>query len=586
MAEERVQRRLAAILAADMVGYSRLMGADEEGTIERQKERRAELMDPIIASHGGRIVKTMGDGLLVEFPSVVDAVKCAVEVQQAMSEREADVAEDRRIQYRIGINLGDIVIDGDDILGDGVNIAARLEGLAESGGICISGTVFDQVKSKLDAGFEDLGPQVVKNIADPVRAYRVTSTINSAISSDAPTGDIPTSAKPSIAVLAFDNIGGDPEQEYFSDGITEDIITALSHIRQFLVTARNSTFTYKGQAVDLRSVASELGVRYVLEGSVRKSGDRVRITAQLIDGESGNHIWAERYDRDLKDIFAVQDEITQTVVAALLPELARSEIERARRKPPGSLDAWDLYQRGLWHLFRTNKEDNAAASQLFAESVAADPDFVNPYVGIVECCVYDVAMGFAQRDPREAFAPARKALELDHQNAYAHKALGLAHFINRDHRSAIAELQLAIQLNPSDAHFYPYLGFAMAFSGLAEDALDNFLMAMMLSPRDPMLGWFHNGMGVSLLHLQRHEECAEWVRKALQYPNAPWPIRGYLISALAHLGRMEECQKEVANLLELHPDCTISLLQQSRLTTDQAYTDHFVEGLRKAGLPG
>jgi TolB-like protein len=398
-------------------------------------------------------------------------------------------------------------------------------------------------------------------------------------------GGAPLPNKPSIAILAFDNISGDPDQEYFSDGVTEDIITALSHIRQFRVTARNSSFTYKGQSVDVRNVARELGVRYVLEGSVRKSNRRVRVTAQLIDGESGNHLWAERYDRELEDIFTVQDEITHTIVAALQPEITRSEIERALQKPPESLDAWDLYQRGLWHLYRNNKEDIAAARQMFEQAVDAESDFIGSYVGIVECDIHDLTFGYADRDPRDTFAPARKAIEIDPQNAAAHKSLGMAHFVNRDHPSAITELKLAIQLNPNDAHFYPYLGFAQSFSGLAEEALANFSMALKLSPRDPRLGWFQNGMGVSFLHLQRHEECIEWVRKALKFPDGGWPIRSYLISALAHLGRMDECKQELAELLAIRPDCTISGLQQSRLTTCQAYSDHYAEGLRKAGLP-
>jgi TolB-like protein/Flp pilus assembly protein TadD len=296
-------------------------------------------------------------------------------------------------------------------------------------------------------------------------------------------------------------------------------------------------------------------------------------------------LWAERYDRDLEDIFAVQDEITQTIVAALLPELTRSEIERARKKPPENLDAWDLYQRGLWHLFRNTKDDMAAARQLFEQAIDADPGFMNPYAGILECDAHDITFGYAERDPRESFAPARKAVELDPQSAAAHKALGMAHYLNRDHPSAISELKLAIQLNPNDAHIYPYLGFAQAWSGHAEEALENFLTAIRLSPHDPRFGWFHNGMGVSYLHLQRHEDCITWVRKALRYPDAGWPIRSYLISALAHLDRMDECKQEVHALLDLHPDCTISGLQRSRLTTYQPYTDHYLAGLRKAGLP-
>jgi TolB-like protein/Tfp pilus assembly protein PilF len=582
MAEERVQRRLAAIFAADMVAYSRLMEADETGTIARQKAHRAELVDPQIASHGGRIVKTTGDGMLVEFGSVVDATQCAVAIQRAMAEREADVGEEHRIQYRIGINLGDIVIDGDDILGDGVNVAARLEGLAEPGGVYISDVVHQSVAGKLDVAFEDLGEQQVKNISKPVHAYRVMLDGAPAAPSAAP---LALPDKPSIAVLPFDNLSGDPEQEYFTDGITEDIITSLSHLRQLYVTARNSTFSYKGQAMDVQLVASELGVRYVLEGSVRKSNNQVRITTQLIDGETGNHLWAERYDRALADIFAVQDEITQTVVGALQPELTRSEVERARRKPPESLDAWDLYQRGLWHYFRLNKEDNAAAIELFSKAIELDPDFVPPYVGLAESNAYDVMFGFSEWNAEALFAPARKAVEIDPEDESAHRALGRAHYMNRDHTSAIAEYKMAIQLNPSAAHSYNYLGFAQAHSGLAEEALENFRLARRLSPRDPHFGYFQTGMGASLFYLQRYEESVDWVRKALQYPNVAWVIRLFLVSALAHLDRIEESRKALADLLEIQPGCTISLAELKIPITDDASRDLLVEGLRNAGLP-
>jgi len=393
------------------------------------------------------------------------------------------------------------------------------------------------------------------------------------------------SGKPSIAVLPFDNLSGDPEQEYFSDGITEDIITALSHVRQFFVTARHTTFAYKDHRVNVQAVASELGVRYVLEGSVRKVGDRVRISAQLIDGETGNHLWAERYDRDLADIFAVQDEITQTVVGALQPELTRSEIERARRKPTESLNAWDFYQRGLWHFFRANKEDNAAAVKLFSKAIELDSVFVAPYVGMAECYSWESFYSNTERDAQAIFAAARKAVEIDPQDANAHKALGMAHFANRDPSSAIAEYKMAIQLNPSAAHSYAWLGWAQSFSGRAEEALDNFRAAMKLSPRDPIFGWFNNGMAASLFHLSRYEESVEWARKALQYPNSPWLIRAFLVSALTHLERDEDSAKALADLLGLQPDCTISLVQRLLLTTDDAYREHLFEGLRKAGLP-
>ena len=342
VAKKKVVRRLAAIFAADMVGYSRLMEADEEGTIARQKAHRKELIDPKIAEHDGRIVKLMGDGMLVEFASVVDAVRCAVEVQQAMAEREGDVPEEQRIRYRVGINLGDIVIEDDDILGDSVNIAARLEAMAVPGGVMVSRAARDQIRDKLDLRIEDLGEHKVKNIARPVRVFRILLDDEPA-SLTGPADQAPASAppeKPSIAVLAFENMSGDPEQEYFADGIAEDIITALSKFREFIVIARNSSFTYKGNAVDVKRVAQELGVRYVLEGSVRKAGSRVRITGQLIDAATGAHIWAERYDRGLEDIFAVQDEITQSIVGAIAPGIVSAEVQRAQRKDPGQLDAW------------------------------------------------------------------------------------------------------------------------------------------------------------------------------------------------------------------------------------------------------
>ena len=344
MAEERVQRRLAAILAADVVGYSRLMGKDEAGTRARFNSHLHELIEPTIASLSGRIVKTTGDGLLVEFGSVVDAVECAVEIQKGMVERNADETDDRRFAFRIGINLGDVIIEEDDIHGDGVNIAARLEGLADPDGICISGTVFDQVGKKLEHTYDDLGEQFVKNIIEPVRTYRIridggVATLTSAKQDDSQ--PLPLPDKPSIAVLPFENMSGDPEQEYFADGISEDIITALSKFNWFFVIARNSSFTYKGRTVDVKQVANELGVQYVLEGSVRRAGNRVRISAQLIDALSGRHLWAERYDRELTDIFAVQDEITEAITGAVAPSFVSAEARRIERRHPESLDAWE-----------------------------------------------------------------------------------------------------------------------------------------------------------------------------------------------------------------------------------------------------
>jgi len=405
-----VQRRLAAILAADVAGYSRLMGDDEEGTLAALTAHLAELIEPCIAEHRGRVVKTTGDGLLAEFASVVDAVRCAVAFQEGMAERNSDTPGDRRLEFRIGVNLGDVIIQDGDVFGDGVNVAARLEGLAEPGGIVVSGTVHEHVRSKLDLGFNDLGPRSVKNIAEPVRAFGVRLEDDlPAAAGFGPSEPLPLSDKPSIAVLPFVNMSGDPEQEYFADGISEDIITALSRIRWFLVIARNSSFSYKNTSPDVRDVARDLDVRYVLEGSVRKAGGRVRVTAELIDASVGSHIWAERYDRDLADIFAVQDEITQTVVGAIEPELSCAEQERARQKPPDNLDAWDFYQRGQWHFNRITPEDLARAKVMFQRAMDLDPGFGAAYAGLATACFYQYVLGIAS--PRELARPALEVPE-------------------------------------------------------------------------------------------------------------------------------------------------------------------------------
>src|SRR5215469_2570130 len=367
MAEQRVERRLAAIFAGDVAGYSRLMGADEEGTLLRLNAHRREFLEPKIADYRGRIVKRTGDGVLIEFASAVDAARCAVEIQDGMLERNIPVAQDKRIELRIGIHVGDVIIEDGDIFGDGVNIAARLEGIAQPSGICISEDVYRQVRGKLDAKFQDAGEQELKNITQPVRVYSLQS-------SRGPTGAPPLALpdRPSIAVLPFQNMSGHPEQDYFADGIVEEIITALSRFRELFVIARNSSFTYKDRAVDVKQVGRELGVRYLLEGSVRKAGNRIRVTGQLIEAESGIHVWAERYDRDLADIFAVQDQITEAVTIAVAPAIADAERQRAMRKPPGSLDAWGACQRGLWHYSKASVEENALAQNFFQQAIDLD----------------------------------------------------------------------------------------------------------------------------------------------------------------------------------------------------------------------
>ena len=451
-------RRLAAILAADVAGYSRLMGADEERTHERLKAHLQELVDPKIKEHRGRIVKNTGDGLLAEFASVVDAVRCAVEIQRGMAEREPEMSEERRIRFRIGVNLGDVIVEDHDIFGDGVNVAARLEALAEPGGICISGTVRDHIGDRLPYPFEDLGEQQVKNIARPVRVYRVRdrapSTEEPSVFSTQP---LPFPDKPSIAVLPFANMSGDPEQEFIADGIAEDIITALCRYPSLFAIARNSCFTYKGRAVDVKQVGRELGVRYVLEGSLRKSGSRIRVTAQLVEAETGRHVWAERYDRELAEVFAVQDEITEAVTTTVTPVIADAEQHRALRRPPGRLDAWGAYQRGLWHLSKATAEDNALAEKFFQRAIDLDPIFTGGYTGLA--AALDRAGNiFRTRDLADAQsaeeALARRAVALDGGDAEARARLAIALSVRGDRQGARAEAERALTISPNlaEAH--------------------------------------------------------------------------------------------------------------------------------------
>src|SRR5882762_9555493 len=471
MASDQTKRKLAAILAADIAGYSRLMGADEEGTLARLKLLRRELIDPKNKQHRGRIVKTTGDGILIEFPSVVDAVRCAVEVQQGMAQRNTDMPDGQRIVFRVGINLGDVIVEGKDIYGDGVNIAARLEGLAAPGGICVSRTVRDQVRDKLDFAFEDMGEQQVKNIARPVRVYRIRATASKRPNTiAAPALTLPD--KPSVAVLPFTNMSADPEQEFFADGIAEDVITALSRYPSLFVIARNSCFTYKGRAVDVKQVGRELGVRYVLEGSLRKSGNRIRVTAQLVEAETGNHVWAERYDRDIADIFIVQDEITEAVTIAIAPAIANAEQQRAMRRLPESLDAWAAYQRGLWHLSKFTSDEASLAEQFFQRAIDLDPNFAGGYKGLA-LAVNNSASVYGTRSPREGFssaeALARRAVAIDPADAEARARLGMTLWMRADYQGALAEVDRALALSPNLAYAHGIRGSTLVFSGQAED---------------------------------------------------------------------------------------------------------------------
>jgi adenylate cyclase len=581
-----LERRLAAILAADIVGYSRLMRADEEGTLARLKALRAELFDSMVAEHRGRIVKTTGDGALVEFASAVDAVRCAVAVQEGQAEREAGTPGDAAMTLRIGINLGDIIIEGGDIYGDGVNLAARLEGLAEPGGICLSANVHEQVRHKLDLAYQDLGDKTVKNISEPIRVYRVVPEVGPSAERE-----LSLPEKPSIAVLPFDNMSGDPEQEYFADGISEDLITALSKIRWFFVIARNSTFTYKGQAVEVTQVARELGVRYVIEGSVRKAGNRVRITAQLIDATTARHVWAERYDRDLADIFELQDEMTQTIAGAVEPELSAAERERAARKPPESLDAWETYQRGLWHLWRFSKDDSAEAQRMLRRAQELDPGFATAFAFESYSHYLDAMLGFAEA-PAESLAAAltaaKNALAVDDKDPVAYFALGRVYSMHGKHDASVAELETAISLNPSFAMAYHGLGSALMLSGRLEEAAEALDNAMRLSPRDPV-SWgtlCYRSMTCTLL--QQYEAAAEWARRAAHEPRAAkggyWPY-AVLASALGNLGQSVEARAAVEAALERKPDLSLTYLAKTLPTKQPDGLAPYLMGLRKAGLP-
>jgi adenylate cyclase len=569
MVGERVERRLAAVLAADVAGYSRLMGADEVGTLQALKAHRRELIDPSIAAFNGRIVKTTGDGMLVEFPSAVDAVTCAMDVQAKMLERNASAAQ--KITFRVGI--GDIIIDGGDIFGDGVNIAARVENECEPGGVYVSDDAFRHVQGKTPFVFEDMGERSLKNIDRAVRIYaaRVSERgVGAGHPAPAEAGNLPDPYskplplpdKPSIAVLPFENMSGDPEQEYFADGMVEEIITALSRFKWLFVIDRNSSFTFKGRAVDIKEVGRRLGVRYVLEGSVRKAAGKVRITGQLIDATTGAHIWADRFERDLTDIFALQDEVTVAVVSAIQPKLRQTEIEMATRRRPENLTAYDFYLRATQQYYLTTREGLAEAIRLAHRALELDPRFgaVAALAGI--CHMLNVLWGYAvdpQFDRNEAVRLAHLALSIDDSDpdTLASAAVTSA-FMVGDSESEIEMADRAIALNPNSYLAWRSRGQVYRIAGLPEEAVQSFERANRMSPIDPLLYRSFTGMGMAFIELGRFDEAIVAGKKALrQNPSFPVAYR-CLASAFAHLGRDAEAREAAARLLELDPAFTIS----------------------------
>jgi TolB-like protein/Flp pilus assembly protein TadD len=563
------------------------MNEDEEGTHRAVKDTVKSLIDPKVAQYRGRIVKLTGDGALFEFASAVDAVAFAVEMQCAMREWNHDVPKERRIEYRVGINIGDIIIEPEDIYGDGVNIAARLEGLADPGGICVARNVFDQVKNKLDVNFRDVGEQKLKNIPEAVRAYQIVLGAKDLGPADLVTDQaLPLPDKPSIAVLPFDNMSGDPDQEFLADGLAEDIITALSKVSEIFVIARNSTFAYKGKSIDVRRVASELGVRTVLEGSVRRAGNRVRITAQLIDAESGRHLWADRFDRQIADIFELQDEITQKIVTELEVKLTRGEQVRLKRRQTNNLEAWDLYVQALTCITHFTREDNVMARELAQRAVNLDSEFAGPWVLLARTYLADARIGWGDSvsaSLAKGIEAAERSLAIDDNQGDAYSMLGALHVIQRRYNEAVEAGSRSIEISPSAADNYVHYATTLNFVGRAEEAVDLIQKAMRLSPFYP--DYYLGILGQSYRLLERYEEAiiADKERLALNPENAFSDIR--LAAVYSELGHDEEARFHVREALKKNPHYSLKLMRDAEPYQDAAYMEHYLELLRRAGLP-
>ncbi|BAV51169.1 guanylyl cyclase [Mesorhizobium sp. 113-1-2] len=584
-------RKLAAILAADVVGYSRLASADEDRTLARLRALRSDLIDPIIAVHNGRVIKRTGDGALVEFRSVVDAVRCAIEVQNGMVERNAGVPQDRRIEFRIGIHLGDVVEESDgDLMGDGVNIASRLEGVAAPGAICLSEDAYRQVRARLDLSVSDLGSTQLKNIAEPIRVYslQVGSAGAKAVATSQTATSRPAAAAPpklSIAVLPFANMSGDAEQDYFADGISEDIITALSKLSQLFVIARNSSFTFKGQNVHVQEVGTKLGVRHVLEGSVRKSGNRVRITAQLIDAVSGGHLWAERFDRDLTDIFAVQDDVTQQIVGALALNLTDGTRLRLAPEHPRNTEAYDCFLRGreLWH--RLTKETNTASRDLLQRATELDPNFASAYAFLALTHGVDYLNRWGASPPEsmaQAEEAATRAVTLDDNDPWAHWALAIARLYTRRHDEAIVEVERALVLNPNFAEAHVCRGETLYYSGRAEEALESFARGKTLNPYFPDV--LLHFQALALFQLGRYDEAVDLLLQRLARNAVTDVSRALLAASYGHLGRFAEARAAWQELLRVNPDYSLEYRRKVLPYKNPADFELMVDGLRKAGV--
>jgi adenylate cyclase len=588
MSEERVQRRLAAVLAADVVGYSRLMEQDEAGTLAALKQRRKDILQPLVTQHRGRIVKVMGDGVLVEFASAVDAVECATDLQRKMAAAGAADPEHRKIVLRVGVNLGDVIIEGGDLYGDGVNLAARLQALAGPGEVWVAGSVHDQVEKKIGVGFEDLGVQQVKNIARPVHVFRVAASGAAAL----PSGPLsPPASKPSIAVLPFANLSGDPAQDYIGDGITENIITDLARFHDLFVIASNSSFAYKGKAVKIQDVCRELGVLFVLEGSAQKSGNRIRISAQLIEGATGRHLWAERYDRRMDDVFALQEEVAEKIVGALAMgyggRLRKAWQNRGAATGSQKLEAVDYFLRGMEFLNRYTRENNKRAQEAFRKAFELDPSYGKPIAKLAFAHMFDVVWGWSE-DPAASWEEARKlvnlALERDDDEPWCHWALS-AYCMSKlgQHDRALLELQRALELNPGDADVMADYGFFLSYMGRTEEAIEWALKAMRLNPHFPE--WYLMQLGPIYYDARRYKDAIEAI-ESLRTVETIW-TDFYLAASQGQIGNEIEARRALQGALKFDPQATIEgwITPENIPHKDPSYREHFAEGLRKAGLP-
>ncbi len=586
MTTQEVKRKLVAILSADVKDYSRLMEEDEKGTVHTLNAYK-EVMTNLIQQHRGRVVDAPGDNVLAEFGSVVNAVECSVEIQKELETRNGELRENRRMEFRIGVNLGDVIEDEEQILGDGVNIAARLESLSEAGGICISGTAYDQVENKLSLGYEYLGEQTVKNIAKPVRVYRVLMDPGVVARRGLEVAPkerkvLPLPDKPSIAVLPFVNMSGDPEQEYFSDGITEDLITDLSKISSLFVIARNSVFTYKGRAVKVDYVGRALGVRYVLEGSVRRAGARVRITAQLVDAGTGGHLWAERYDRDVGDIFALQDEVTQKIVTALALKLTRDEHERLERRYTNNLEAYDCLLRGLGYFYLFTREGNDRARSMFDKAIDLDPEFALAYgrLGLTHWLEWSFGWSQSLESLEKAFQLAQRATALDDSLPEPHGILGMVCLWKKEHEKAIGHLQRAIALNPNSADALDQLAHVLTFAGRPEEAIGLEKKAMRLNPMYPPL--YEWTLGHAYFLAGENEQAIDALRRLLDRTPGFHPAHIYLALCLSRLGRVDEAQAEAAEFTRVTPNMSWDTWKQRLPYKDKAVLDGLFGTLLKA----